>query len=716
MKLNKKLYYILTAFVMVVFLSFLTGCGETTTLPTETPTTVTETPTNPTEASTTTVTESAKAELTFSGFDGTITLDSLSLNEATMPTVTPLDHQVFVGWATSESGDVVFTSDDKITYDSVKNLLTDEKITLYPVFSTKYDLVVAIWQESGGDEPVTYITDSEVETIKTGFVAYLKSLEVDTTNLLINYIQVKGESSNEFNADVNDNSTVDVAISGANMASDAADPSIVLDVDYGRVKVGSDHFENTKRYVGVVKGHSENELSVKFYDFMKADLEVFISVTLKGETDVVTKLSSTEANEATMPTVAEKTGFEFAGWATTIDAAQAELTVAQKINYQTTKALAVDGVLVLYPVYTENLVKNDLVVAIIIGTSETNIVITPDDLALIKTGFASYLKDTLKDETEYTIDWRDTFYGKGADFVTTIVNASGDVDFVIGASNLTAAAQGLVILDETEWKKIVNPAISSSSRYCGYNKDCTTEHKTLADALFNYLTVEPEKTVEVTLIGDTSEVTILSSKTLNNPTVPLTTAPTGKEFGGWVLQATATKEDIAATTEITYNTVKDLATDGKVTLYAYYKDKDEVKKDTLVVAIYLSASKTTYITDSEVETIKSGFTAYLTAQGVDTTNLEITWKTKGGVNAQGFCDYVLAEGDVDVCIGGSNMTTSTTPIVAAKDASDADYKASVKGVTFAYTDSARYVVIVDGSATNSYAVNLYTYLSTEPTV
>lgn len=183
------------------------------------------------------------------------------------------------------------------------------------------------------------------------------------------------------------------------------------------------------------------------------------------------------------------------------------------------------------------------------------------------------------------------------------------------------------------------------------------------------------------------------------------TLPTveGGNFAGWAVTETAADGETLLNGSKGYADLAPFATDNALTLYARFTETPQ--KPSVVVAIHSSASSTTYITQEEIEKIKSGFVSYLTSKGYADTDYDIEWYVVTGKNASEFDSAVADYGKtVNVAVGGNAMGL----------AFDATYgKTAVKSGMFANTS--RKVGMLSGSKDNELAVLFYQYMTVAET-
>ena len=124
----------------------------------------------------------------------------------------------------------------------------------------------------------------------------------------------------------------------------------------------------------------------------------------------------------------------------------------------------------------------------------------------------------------------------------------------------------------------------------------------------------------------------------------------------------------ASKTSISYADVKDLAVGGAVTLYPVFA-AEEPQGPTQPAATTLKVSLWTkngdWLTATEIDTLKSGYLQYLTAQGYDVSTLTITYVE--AVNTK--VDNLVAEIDgqgFDIVVGCGKDTKSLVYITGKK--------------------------------------------------
>ena len=229
------------------------------------------------------------AEITFNvnGTETTGEVSELLGTKVNAPTVEVANGYEFKGWATTENATEAQVSASSVGYADVSALLTEGKVTLYPVIAEKtYDLVVYIHLSAS---TTTYITDAEADAVETAIATLLP-------NKVVNFVRVKGENGTGFETAIASVSNVDIYIGGNKINLE----STVFDATYGKVAVGAGHFANDSRKVGILAGADNLDNAVVVYNYLVAALE-------SGETE--------EPEEPVEPeTPAENTTLKVSVW------------------------------------------------------------------------------------------------------------------------------------------------------------------------------------------------------------------------------------------------------------------------------------------------------------------------------------------------------------------------------------------------------------------
>ncbi|MBQ3596358.1 MAG: InlB B-repeat-containing protein [Clostridia bacterium] len=177
----------------------------------------------------------------------------------------------FVGWATQLNGEMVFKKDDVISlYDLVDYEDNDGNIKLYAV--VEEDLVtlnttvkISVWGNAG-----TWITDTELEQIKSGFLAYLAQQEIDTTTLTITYVESEKTKVADLGAEVNEAGDFDIIIGCGSNVTTKGGVEVIEKADIASIYVGAGRM--TARI-------TDNTLAVQLYEYLtQFDTQLKVSV------------------------------------------------------------------------------------------------------------------------------------------------------------------------------------------------------------------------------------------------------------------------------------------------------------------------------------------------------------------------------------------------------------------------------------------------------
>ena len=433
---------------------------------------------------------------------------------------------------------------------------------------------------------------------------------------------------------------------------------------------------------------------LKLYKVIKIDH--LIEVEFEGITEK-TILSSYENNTLIVPSY-ESNDKVFKGWGLEEQALEVKLQAGAKIAYNDIKDLTTSKTIKFYPVLEDV----DLKVAVFDRYINRDLELTADEvLDLIKVAFDEYL--IANNYENINILYRHYTSESVEDFGAS-VNNDADIDIIIGCGANIATTGGVNII--VKGKQLAKYS-GDGKRYCAL----LTENK-YAIVLYCYMTDSINANVDVTVKANENDETgingIVNSIKENELDVTSFAYLENRTFLGWSNNASDTEAKVG--TKITYEAVKDLAVDGKVTLYPIFKEID-ANPAVLRVAINNSAKTKTYFTAEEIASIKAGFIEYLTAQGItNASSLNIVWDEIGGVNVAGFASQVNENGKYNVVLAGNTVNTDENCSVTLATDGTETLKAKIVGVTLANTS--RYVGVVADSSTNIYAMYLYNYLKT----
>lgn len=366
---------------------------------------------------------------------------------------------VFEGWSLTENGEILYAATDKVSYYDIIDLFgTTGEAKLYAQFTARVaneGLIVAVWSR--------YVSEEQATAIKTGFEAYLT--EHSIAKFDIEFRAYAENSVADFCAAVLKDGDIDVIIGAGNTVNASNG------IDYIR-RENMTAADLTDRRVVLL---TDTERALLYFSYESgienADAEVtFVVGQTTGEAQT---LNSVLANDAEIPEVVAPADKVFAGWATTENATEAEIT-AKTINYDTVKDLLNEGKVTLYPVFVSEASSPDMVVAVWVNEGKW---ISDENLEAIKAGFAAYLAES-GDTAEYNIVWR-VYTPTGVADLGAAVNADKDVDIIIGCGSNVTSKGGV----ETIEKENLTFPVAGSSRMAAR----LTENE-LAVKLYTYLT------------------------------------------------------------------------------------------------------------------------------------------------------------------------------------------------------------------------------------
>lgn len=379
-----------------------------------------------------------------------------------------------------------------------------------------------------------------------------------------------------------------------------------------------------------------------------------------------------------------KRGYQFVGWAIS-EGGEVVFAVGTGISLYDLTDVTENGVATLYAVFEEREATDALVVAVYdryVGTENGD---------QIKDDYVAYLGSQATYEITF-VHFGDDKTGV-ADFGAMVNAYELPVDVIIGSGTNIGTTGGVAIL--TRAAMLAQFTTKTAGREAALLTDTP-----YAIAFYSYITGIANEDATVTLVGKTTETTVINSILGGEIKIPEVEIAEGYGFLGWATTENASEAQIEGNA-VTYAQVKALLTDGAVTLYPVVVAQGY----DLVVMIHSSASKSVYITEEEIEALKADFAAYLTAKGMGALNVEYVVVT--GQNAAGFNQAVKDKGTADIVIGGNTLDSSDPAI-----SFDADYgKTAVLDGLFAY--GSRKVGVVAGCAHKDNAVLLYTFLTEE---
>ncbi|MBR3803747.1 MAG: InlB B-repeat-containing protein [Clostridia bacterium] len=490
-----------------------------------------------------------------------------------------------------------------------------------------------------------------------------------------NSIYVSANPNSESSDDGKDNPTP------AALTAPTGTGNAILTVEGGSFDGTTNNMVVAEANLATINGNS------KFY-FNSTTVKLNFEKDVLPEETVAVVLYNADGSKFDDATVAETgmaisgpvvKGYKFVGWAVEMGgeivfAAGATISLYDLLDYEE-KAL--------YAVLEERLPNEGLIVAVWSRyIDETN-------SAAIEQAFEAYIAGL--DKT-YDVEFRAYAENKVADFCAA-VNKDGDIDVIIGAGSTVNSSNGI------DWIARTNMITTGyTDRLAALLTDTDR-----AIEFFGWITGRGTATAEITFSvnGETTSATV-SELLGDSVSAPSVTAEEGFEFIGWANSATATEAQVTAT-KVDYALVKDILSEGKVTLYPVFSEiaQEEPEEPAVDTAIKISVwtKGGDWVTAGELTAIKNGFTAYLTSQGIDVTTLTITYVETSTSGVADLGVEVNTAGDFDFIIGcGANVTT--------KGLVQTEEKMAVSASVL--SQGSRYVARLTD---NTLAVHLYAYFT-----
>lgn len=589
---------------------------------------------------------------------------------------------IFKGWATTEDGNVVFEAGTIIGLYDLTNYIIEGTVTLYAKFEERVvssKLTISVWNKN-----YTWITENELEAIKTGFALYLKQKNITTE---IDWVIETATVVADLGASVNTRGNVDIVIgSGTNIATTGGVQIITRDAILTS-------FVAAGRQAALI---TDTIYAKALYSYLTGIEDTEAEVTIYGDNDLteVTKVDNILKIEAIKPIITIPDTYVFIGWSKEKDAKTPLIEAGSMdtaITYASVKDYLTDGKIALYPVY-EIPEKDKLVVSV---WNKNFTWVTQEEITSIKNGFNTYLTQNAVNLNNLEITWIIETLTGVADLGNSVINA-GNVDIIVGnGANVTTTGKV-----ETFARNSIQTSIVAAER----EVSLLNEENAYAVYLFKYLTGITEDEIEVTIVGDTTSVSKVNSLYGTFAILPVITVGENSKFIGYALTENQTQAIISLTavdSKINYNSVSSFAIDGKVTLYPVFEVIVVTPLNTtMVVSVW--NNEYTWITDAELQAIKTGFNSYLTSKKIDITNIVITWRIETETKVANLGNSVNTAKDVDIIIGcGANVNTTGGVTIISKDA-----------ILTSYIAAARQTAIL---TENTLANNLYSYLTVAPT-
>lgn len=592
----------------------------------------------------------------------------------------------FVGWALSADGEVVYTAGTGVSYYGLIDYATDGAVSLYAVFEEAeapvYDLSVAIWGR--------YMTEENANALKDAYG------QIVGEQVSINFVYFNDDTYHavaDFGAGVN-NGVFDVIIgSGTNISTTGGVSTLAKHaLDESKLTM-----TDTGRQAALL---TDTAFARAFYAYLTGLEDVVVTITfdVDGVTTSGTVYSliadSKYAAQAPVVTVDPETE-SFLGWATSADATEAQIVGTKtELYYSDIQALLSEGQtsVTLYAIIG-SLVQQESVSLAVWGAY-----ITENEATALQTAYNAVNADVKVYLTVISDSGVADFGAK--------VNA-GAYDVIIGCGANITTKGGV----STHAKHALDYTVVNYAQ-TGRLAALLTETDA-AKAFYSFATgVQDKGSANIsTSVGGT--VTLLGEvDSLYETTVALKApeAPEGKTFLGWAFTADGTEAVLKATvTKVGYADVEAyLDKTGEVpsvTLYAVFgtasaePEPTPAENTTLVVSVW--TKNYTWITESELEAIKTGFDAYLKAQGVDTSKITITWRIETATGVTDLAASVAAAKDVDIVIGSG-----------AKDGGLTPYKGEREDIDVSHVAEGRKFVVLKQ---NTLAEHLRAYLKTVKT-
>ena len=128
---------------------------------------------------------------------------------------------------------------------------------------------------------------------------------------------------------------------------------------------------------------------------------------------------------------------------------------------------------------------------------------------------------------------------------------------------------------------------------------------------------------------------------------------------GWAMSAEQQEGETYLSGYIGYEDIKDLTSDGMLTLYARFTVKETESIHTVIIGYW---SYSDYVTTEVATAIKEEFEQYLIDNGYEKYNVIMRKYTQSKV--ADLVDAIQEDGDVDYFIGGGKNITSTAGTVS----------------------------------------------------
>ena len=260
------------------------------------------------------------------------------------------------------------------------------------------------------------------------------------------------------------------------------------------------------------------------------------------------------------------------------------------------------------------------------------------------------------------------------------VKADGDVDILIGVGNNVNSSGNLSLLNGNEGKCDVTMGTTPTTRkvailnYAEDNEVAISLYEWIKNTevgkkAFATLLEASEVEVYVESINLTvivhglfgeEETTVLTDKE-TAVTIPNIDIDEDEEFLGWALE-----EDgevvlpVAVDAELKYDQLKNFAVEGKVDLYPIVRLIPQENGE-LSIYLHASASKTTYITEDEIDAFEAALKNILSE---DESYSLVVITGQNGATFNATVKEALETENVDLVIGGNTIATAEDALVS----------------------------------------------------
>ncbi len=474
------------------------------------------------------------------------------------------------------------------------------------------------------------------------------------------------------------NDNADTNPTPATIIAPVGNGNVAIDVTAGSFDGTTNNMVIAEANLATINGNS------KFY-FNDTTIKLVFETQILPEETINVNLYKADGSEFATASVAETgkaiagpvvKGYKFVGWATEANGeivfeANASISYYDVIDFKDQH-----GNISLYAVMEERQPNEGLIVGVYYRYVDKIVAGATADIEQL---FKAWMADQ---DLDYAVEFR-VYEGDSLSVAGfgSAVNTDGDIDVVIGGGANLSNTGGVEYIARAY---MTYEGLTERYAYLLTDTDRALDFYSWMTGLGNG---NAEITFMVAGVPTVDTVSELLGTKVNAPTV---TAETGFEFIGWATTEGATEAEVTASS-VGYADVKDLLTEGKVTLYPVCVEKQA----DLIVYIHLSASSSVYITADEADAIEAAFATLFPNKNVQMVRIE-------GVNAAGFQSAIGSVANVDVYIGGN----STGELVF-----DADYGKTAAGEGH-FENTSRKVGVLDGCANKDLAIVLYQYLTT----